>query len=88
MKTITVNFLFNICLFISLIEAQVGISPNLIKPRSRSPFPKKPGVKPARSVADTAEEYWIDNACKYPPKVQFFCCRRENTSTVDLCWKK
>ena len=33
---------------------------------------KKPSVKPARTVADTAEEYWIENQCKYPPKVRIF----------------
>ena len=35
----------------------------------RQEFKLEVKVKPTRTIADTAEEYWIANDCIYPPKV-------------------
>ena len=60
--------------FATIVGAQLAGNPNMMFPKGRSPLPKilkKAGVKPSRTVADTAEEYWIENHCKYPPKVSY-----------------
>ncbi|XP_076823645.1 uncharacterized protein LOC143469728 isoform X2 [Clavelina lepadiformis] len=44
---------------------------------ARGPYPQhhSPYVAPSRSVADTAEEYWISKKCIYPPKAFFYLYR-------------
>ena len=54
-----------------IIKAQLSPeNSELLFPHGRRPLPKPPVKKPSRSIADTAEEYWIANQCIYPPKVR------------------
>ena len=61
--------IFLITIF-SQINAQHQNIPPAPIPLRRNPFPKPNiALKPARTIADTAQEFWIENECIYPPKV-------------------
>lgn len=64
MKVLCYTLLF---IHASYTEAQVNSTPRLSGQKPEIKVKTK--VKPARTIADTAEEYWVANECRYPPKV-------------------